>query len=194
MRNEAIGLSIEGTDVKVAHIALSHKGVILKRLDVAQLPEPLGAPLTEKEQEKESMDAFEEAFGEVTEVGAALDARAEDKGDEKEENALSALLGILSGYDLRKAKIGVNLPEDSVSYYLLSDTFAVKGRKLKRALMELVAPKHERPLSPEMIDYVKVADKNLVCLVCDQEPVFLDVLKHNSLSISLFLHRLLVIQ
>ncbi len=175
MRNEAIGLSIEGTDVKVAHIALSHKGVILKRLDVAQLPEPLGVPLTEEEQEKESMGAFEEAFGEVTEAGAALDERAED--EEERETASSALLGILSGYDLRKAKIGVNLPEDSVSYYLLSDTFAVKGRKLKRALMELVAPKHERPLSPEMIDYVKAANKNLVCLVCDQEPAVLDVLK-----------------
>ena len=177
MRNEAIGLSIEGTDVKVAHIALSHKGVILKRLDIAQLPAPLGVPLTEEEQEKESMDAFQEAFGEIAEVGAPVDERAEDEGDEEEEDASSALLGILSGYNLRKAKIGVNLPEDSVSYYLLSDTFAVKGRKLKRALMELVAPKHERSLSPDMINYVKAADKNLLCMVCDQEPAFLDTLK-----------------
>jgi len=176
MRKEAIGLSIEGTDVKVAHIAFSHRGVILKRLEVAQLPEPLGVAAEEEELESESLDAFEEAFGEVSPTKTGLDQKAEDE-EQEEEEASSTLLGVLSGYNLTKAKIGVNLPEDSVSFYTLSDTFAIKGRKLKRALIDMVSPKHDGAISPEMVDYIKAADKNLACLVCNQEPVFLEVLK-----------------
>jgi len=178
MRKEAIGLSIEGTDVKVAHIAFSHKGIILKRLEIAQLPEPLGVATEEEKPVSESQDAFEEAFGEVSRARTGLDQKVEDEEQEGvEEDASSALLGILSGYNLTKAKIGVNLPEDAVSFYTLSDTFAIKGRKLKRALIDMVSPKHDGAISPEMVDYIKAANKNLACLVCDREPVFLEVLK-----------------
>ena len=178
MRKEGIGLSIEGTDVKVAHIAFSHKGVILKRLEVAQLPEPLGVTIEEEEPESESLDAFEEAFGEASRAKAGLGDDAEDGEQEAEdEDSSSTLLGILAGYNLTRAKIAVNLPEDSVSFYTLSDTFAVKGRKLKRALIDMVSPKHDGPISPDMVEYIKAADKNLTCLVCDRTPVFLDVLK-----------------
>ncbi|MBN1593383.1 MAG: tetratricopeptide repeat protein [Candidatus Coatesbacteria bacterium] len=177
MRKEAIGLSIEGTDIKVAHIGLSHKGVILKRLEVARLPEPLGIPTQDEEIADEALDAFEEAFGEVS---SSTDSPIEvGEGGEQagEADSSSALLGILAGYNLTKAKIGVNLPEDAISFYTLSDTFAVKGRKLKRAIIEMVSPRHDGPVSPDMVEYIKSADKNLTCLICDRPPVFLDVLK-----------------
>jgi len=177
MRKEAIGLSIEGTDIKVAHVAFSHKGVILKRLEVAQLPEPLGIAAEEEEPESESLDAFEEAFGEVGRAKTGPGQEAEDEEQLEEEDASTTLLGVLSGYNLTKAKIGVNLPEDAVSFYTLSDTFAIKGRKLKKALIDMVSPKHDGPISLEMVDYVKAADKNLACLICDREPAFLEVLK-----------------
>ena len=178
MKKEAIGISIEGTDVKVAHIAFAHKGVILKRLEVAQLPGPLGVASKEEEPEGGSLDAFEEAFGDFSQVSARLDQKAEEGKQRGEgESASSTLLGVLSGYNLKKAKIGVNLPEDAVSFYTLSDTFAIKGHKLKKALIDMVSPKHDGAIVPEMVDYIKAADKNLACLVCDHEPVFLEVLK-----------------
>ncbi|MBN2208190.1 MAG: tetratricopeptide repeat protein [Candidatus Coatesbacteria bacterium] len=178
MKKEAIGLSIEGTDVKVAHIAFAHKGVILKRLEVAQLPGPLGVASKEDEPEAGSLDAFEEAFGDSSQVSARLDQKAEEVRQRGEgESASSTLLGVLSGYNLTKAKIGVNLPEDAVSFYALSDTFAIKGHKLKKALIDMVSPKHDGAITPEMVDYIKAADNNLACLVCEHEPVFLEVLK-----------------
>ena len=171
MRKEAIGITIDGTDVRIAHLAASSKGLILKRIEIATLPERIGL---EKGQgaDEEQLRSFEEAFGQ-----AAQEEQSEQEQQEEAQDAASALLSLLSGYNLRRAKLALNVPEDGVSYYTLNDNFAVKGTKLKKALIEMVAPTHDAAISPEMVGYIKGADKTLACVVCDSEPLLLPMLK-----------------
>lgn len=177
MRNEAIGLSVEGTDVRVAHLGLSRKGVILKRLEVTQLPAPLG--LAEDELiETDTMSAFDDAFGDVGAIGS--EARPKDDGEpvvDEEIDASSALFNILSEYNMTKSKLALNLQEDTVHFYLFDDNFKVSGPKLKKALVDMVSPNHEVPLSPDMLECIRTQEKKLVCIVSEQQPSALRVIR-----------------
>ncbi|TLY33515.1 MAG: hypothetical protein E6K56_00730 [Ignavibacteria bacterium] len=154
-RNSAIGLFVDGLELRCAKLSLKRGNVVLEELQTAQLATKLEdrhAASGELEALGESIDTF--ALPTSTE---AVQAGAGDNN--------SVLLAMLSKYPTASYVLSYAITEPSIYYHMLEGDFGLKGKKLKeRILAELRSVRSVQP-ALDAIDYFHSADKNLVTVV-----------------------------
>ncbi len=166
-RNSAIGLFVDGLELKLAKLSLKRGTVVLDAIQSTQLVSKLEerqAKAADLDQLGESMDTF--ALPQTTEATESV------AGDNN-----SVLLALLSQYPTSSYVLGYAISEPSIYYHMLESDFGLQGKKLKqRALDELRNVRAVQP-SLDAIDFYHSAEKNLVCVVREDGTTMLNALQ-----------------
>ncbi len=151
-----LGLFVDGLDVKLAHLSVQRKHIVIEELKSATLVAKLhDHKLIEEGAGGDPNDAF--AFSAPGPVDVTGDAVGDDNN--------AVLLGLIANYQRQKYSLTYSLSEPAIYYHVLESDFGLKGKKLKdRILTELRTTRAFQP-APDAVDAIKTDDGNLLCVV-----------------------------
>jgi hypothetical protein len=153
-----LGVFVDGLDVKLAHLTMRQKRVVVQELKSATL-------ITKLQEQKlaetmapamgDSTDAF--SLGEGTSTDAVPETQTEDNN--------AVLLGLLAQYPANKYSLTYSLAEPAIYYHVLESDFGLKGTKLKDRILEEL--KNIRAFQPaaDAVDAIRTDEGNLLCIV-----------------------------
>src|ERR1041385_8534213 len=165
-KNSAIGLFVDGLEIKLAKLSIKRGKVVLEELHTATLASKL--------EERQITETSSEMIGEPTEAFAlpTTEATEEIAGDNN-----SVLLALLSKYPAGKYVLSYAIAEPSIYYHIFESDFGLKEKKLKlRILDELRNVRAVQP-SLDAIDTFTSAEHNLVCVVREDGVAMLSALE-----------------
>jgi hypothetical protein len=156
--SSVVGLFVDGLEVKLAHLVVRKKRVVVKELKSATLVSKLHEHKALEETATglmEPADAFSIGSPQVPDTVS---------GGSTEDND-AVLVSLLSGYARGSYHLTYSLSEPSIYYHLLESDFGLKGKKLKdRILDELRNIRAFQP-SGDAVDAIKTDEGNLLCIV-----------------------------
>lgn len=165
-----IGLFVDGLEVKLAHLALKNKRIILHDVKTANLVKRL----------EERTQAGDEGGGEnidlvgTIETGEIKDEFAEAGGGQTNSEAI---IGLLSEYPSNAYQLVYSISEPSVYYQQFEDNFGLSGNKLKRKLIEeLSATRAVRP-AMDSLAYVDAAEGQILAMIREDGLSLLDLIE-----------------
>ena len=160
--NTAVGMFVDGLEVKVAKISIKRGNVVLEEIKSGTL----ATRLDEQTQAEVAMEAAAPA------PAAGTQEEFVTTGEAGADNN-SVLLGLLSGYPQGKYVLGYAISEPSLYYHSFETDFGLTGKKLKqRAIEELRSVRATQPF-PDAVDIFPSAEKNPVCVVREDGLSFL---------------------
>src|SRR5512135_2872094 len=165
-RTTAIGLFVDGLDLKLAKLSIKKGSVVIDEL--------ASATLATKLEERQVMDL---AADNLNEIGPETFALPSDSGEGVKGDNNSVILGLLSRYPAANYLLSYAISEPSIYYHVVESDFGLKDRKLKmRVLDEL---RSVRAVQPQLdaIDFFYSAEKNLVTVVREDGVTMLNVLE-----------------
>jgi Tfp pilus assembly protein PilN len=155
----ALGIFVDGLDVKLAHLSIKGKRVTINELRSATL-------VSKMEERKNAEVGVEEFAGSAGDSFALPNVPGIDlSGAGQSEDNNAVLLGLLAGYPSRKYSLTYSIAEPAIYYHLLESDFGLKGAKLKeRILNELKNVRAFQP-APDAVDSILTDEGNLLCVV-----------------------------
>ena len=153
-----LGIFVDGLDVKLAHLIVRKKRIVVQELKSATLITKLQeqkAAETMVPAMSESTDAF--SLGETSTTEAVPESQSEDNN--------AVLLGLLAQYPASKYSLTYSLAEPAIYYHVLESDFGLKGAKLKERILEEL--KNIRAFQPaaDAVDAIRTDEGNLLCIV-----------------------------
>ncbi len=161
----AIGIFVDGLDVKLAKLSARHGKI--------QLDELVSTTFVTKLEERQPAAVEVDSIGDATEAFAlpTNEATSEVATDNN-----SVLLSLLSRYPFGTYVLSYAVSEPSVYYHLLESDNGLKGNKLKQRIINEL--RNVRSVQPaiDAVDYFYSADKNLVSVVREDGTMMLNLL------------------
>ncbi len=154
-KTSAVGLFVDGLDVKLAKLSLRRGKIVIDELQSATLV----TKLEERQIVNVEVDNLSDA-GEPFALGASAEPTVEPSGDNN-----NVLLGLLSRYPTKNYVLSYAVSEPSIYYHTLENDFGLKGKKLKQRVLDEL--RNVRAVQPALdaIDFFYSAERNLVCVV-----------------------------
>jgi len=157
-RGTVLGLFVDGLDVKLAHLTVKKKRVVVEELRSATLVAKLADRKTTEDTAmsfSDSTDAFSLSATSAPEINTQ---------SQTEDNS-AVLIGLLAQYPRNKYSVVYALSEPAIYYHLMESDFGLKGKKLKdRILEELRSIRAFQPAA-DAVDAIKTDEGNLLCVV-----------------------------
>ena len=170
-RKGAIGICVEGRNLKLAYLRREGKGFVLEKLEEARLVKPLEGA----EEEKAAPEKTEDVFGleEVPAEGVFEEVPSEGE----EETNESVLLGLLSPFPLARSALAFSLSETKVYYYEVEGISPkLKGKRLRRALRDYISERHQLEVSSEQVCPILREDGRVLVLAHEDPLPLLELL------------------
>lgn len=165
-KTSAVGLFVDGLELKLAKLSLRRGTIVLDDLLTATLATKLeerhAASVELETMSESSADTFALPTSEVAEVSSA------------DNN--SVLLGLLSKYPSSNYVLGYAISEPSIYYHMLESDFGLKGTKLKQRVLDEVRTVRAVQPALDAIDFFRSAEKNLVCVIREDGTTMLNLL------------------
>ncbi len=154
-----VGLFVDGLDVKLAHLTMHGRKIVVNELRSATLasrmaehkPAEVGAAVG-----LESADAFS--------LSASAEVSAPVTGVETEDNN-SILLGLLGSYPAAKYSLAYSLAEPAIYYHVVDHDFGLKGIKLKSRILEELHNLRAFQPALDAVDTIRTEEGGLLCIV-----------------------------
>lgn len=154
-KTTAVGLFVDGLELKLAKLSMKRGKVVIDELRSATL----ATKLEERTATTIEMEPLTESSSEAFALPAS-EPTAESSADNN-----SVMLGLLSRYPTSSYVLGYAISEPSIYYHALESDFGLKGKKLKmRAVEELRNVRSVQP-SVDAIDFFPTAEKSLMSVV-----------------------------
>ncbi len=153
-KKSAIGLFVDGLEIKFAKLSKKGKNVVIDELKVASLVNKL-----EERQLKDLSDGFADSTTDTLSLPAGA-----DRSESGEDNN-AVLLGLLSEYKPSSYLLGYAISEPSVYYHTIESDFGLKGTKLKEKIIEELKKVRSVQPVPDAVDVFYSSDRNLICAV-----------------------------
>ena len=157
-RNTAIGMFVDGLNVKIAKLSINGKNVVVEELQSATLAARLEEPKMQMlEAGTEGGGEGGESFGSTPLLESAAELGMNDNN--------SVILGLLSRYPADKYVLGYALEEPSIYYHVFETDFGLEGKKLKTKIVGEL--QNVRATAPpiDSVDTFFSAEKNLVSVI-----------------------------
>ena len=158
-KNNVIGLFVDGLDIKLAHLSLRGRRVIVEELRTATL--------VTKMAEHKSVDLGitagldgSDAFS-LQSLPASEGASSEMHSDDND----SVLLSLLASYPATKYSLIYSLAEPSIYYHVIESDFGLKGIKLKDRILEELRNIRAFQPATDAVDTIETDEGNLLCIV-----------------------------
>ena len=137
---ETLGLQIDGHQIQVAHLRRKGKQIALVGLNSAPLVNRLDTEHSEEGSTPEAVDTgdilglVEES--EVETIEPEFQEGEEEEEEQEPDTNSEVLYRLLERFPIQRCNLAVSLMETGVFFTDFDDTFGLKGRKLKKRLME----------------------------------------------------------
>jgi hypothetical protein len=153
----AVGLFVDGLDVKLAHLTIKGKKIVVQELK--------SATLVTKLHEHKTVEEPASAMGETSDAFNLTAAAAPEVTAEQSEDNNAVLLGLLAQYPASKYSLTYSLAEPAIYYHVLESDFGLKGKRLKDRILDEL--KNIRAFQPaaDAVDAIKTDEGNLLCIV-----------------------------
>jgi Tfp pilus assembly protein PilN len=155
-----IGLFVDGLDLKLAHLAVKGRRVIVQELRTATLASKMaehksvdiGLPGADG-----GSDPFAVSSGGSVMESATADVQSDDNS--------SILLSLLAAYPSTKYSLVYSLAEPAIYYHVLETDYGLKGVKLRQRILEEL--RNIRAFQPMMdaVDHIHTEEGGLLCIV-----------------------------
>lgn len=153
-----LGLFVDGHDVKLAHLSVQRRHIVIEELKSATLSSKL-----------QDRKILEEVMSGPSDGGDAFNlpasATPDQPSDTDREDNNAVLLGLIAHYPRNKYSLTYSLAEPSIYYHQLESDFGLRGSRLKdRILNELKSIRAFQPAA-DAVDAIKTDEGNLLCIV-----------------------------
>jgi len=170
-----VGLHIDGQQVQIAHLHREGSQIRIVTLDSAALITRLDLEQGEEGEESvpEQVDAGD-ILGLVEEPTVADDAPTEEEGEEQApETNTEVLYRLLGGISFKKRSLAISLMEGRVFFSEFADNFGLKGKRLKKRLLEETEKKRtsEGAISLEEQHGFLTTDRGTVLSIVHEDPL-----------------------
>lgn len=156
-RNNVLSIFVDGLEVKLAHLSMKGKRVILHELR--------SATLVSKLEDRKTADMAVGAFGDDADTFAIPAAPTSEPSSSESDDNNAVLLGLLAQYPTKRYALSYSVSEPAIYYHVLESDFGLKGKKLKaRILEELRAIRAFQPAA-DAVDAIPTDEGNLLCVV-----------------------------
>lgn len=159
----AIGLFVDGLDVKFAHVSYKNKQFKLEEVRTVNLAKKLEEMPAVTEPAATELEGIE-----LTESGPEtadlIEAVPQEEGAEQENNR-SILYSLLSDFPASAYQLVYSISEPSVYYQVFEDSFGLEGIKLKRKLAEELAQVRTAKPDLDTIGYIPAADGQVLAII-----------------------------
>jgi len=152
-----IGLFVDGLDVKLAHLTVKKKRIVVNDL--------ASATLVSRLQEQKVTEDIMASGADTTDAFAIPVAPAAGGGEGEGDDNNAVLLGLLSKYPKGKFSLTYSLSEPSIYYHVMESDFGLKGKKLKQRILEELRSIRAFQPSEDAVDSIKTDEGNLLCIV-----------------------------
>jgi hypothetical protein len=153
-----LGLFVDGLDIKLAHLAVHKRHVVIEELKSATLV----AKIHDRKLVEENVGALVDSTDAFS-IPSAPPAEAAPETVKEDNNAV--LLGLIANYPRSKYTLTYSLAEPAIYYHVLESDFGLKGKRLTdRILAELKNTRAFQP-APDAVGSIRTDDGNLLCIV-----------------------------
>jgi len=165
-KNTAIGVFVDGLELKFAKLSIRKGKVVIDDLQTASLVTKL--------EERQAAGVELENLSDASETFALAGTEPTVEGTGSNSNVL---LELLSKYKTSEYVFSYAISEPSIYYHVFESDYGLEGKKLKqRVIDELRSVRAVQP-APDAIDYFYSVDKNLVCVVREDGVSMLNLLE-----------------
>jgi hypothetical protein len=166
-----LGLFVDGLDVKLAHLTLQKRKVIIEDLKSATLASKLAEHKMADEPATIAADGSDP-------FNLSLAPQQEVTSPTQSDDNNAVLLGLLASYPRNKYTLTYSLAEPAIYYHVLESDFGLKGKKLKdRILVELKNIRAFQP-APDAVDTIRTDEGSLLCVVREEGMSLIDSLEN----------------
>jgi hypothetical protein len=155
-KKSAIGLFVDGLEIKFAHLSKKGKSVVIDELRSASL-------ITKLEERQLRELSGSDSFGEGGSDTFAIPTGTEKAESTEDNNAV--MLGLLAPYNPSSYILGYAISEPSIYYHTVESDFGLKGTKLKEKIIDELRKVRSVQPPTDAVDVFYSSDKNLVCAV-----------------------------
>ncbi len=158
----AVGIFVDGLDVKFAHVSFKNKQFKLEEVRTVNLAKKLEEihAVESSAPELEGIDVVD-TEPETTDM---MEAVPEEEGGDKENNR-SILYSLLSDFPASAYQLVYSISEPSVYYQTFEDSFGMSGAKLKRKLVEQLAQVRTTKPDLDAVGYIPAADGQVLAII-----------------------------
>ncbi len=177
----ALGLFVDGLEVKFAHLGIKGKQVSVYDVKTANLVSRLEEQPAMEAGMLESMDAGTGATGDIFGGEAPTPTPAEPTGGVSEEitgaeTNSSVILSLLSGFPPSAYTLGYSIIEPSIYYHVTESDFGLRGKKLRNRIMEELRAVRATSPSADALDYVQTEEGGLLCAIREDGTALMNTL------------------
>jgi hypothetical protein len=170
-KKTSIGIFIDGQEIKLARLSVHRGTVVLNELE----SQHLDAKLEEQRQNTETVTLS--VGGDSTESFALATPPPDVATPESTGDNNSVVLGLLSRYQPGKYTLSYAITEPSIYYHTFENDFGLKGKKLRKRVLEELGAIRSANVSPDSVDYFQSVDKNLVAVIREDGMSLLRILE-----------------
>ncbi|MGA9119221.1 MAG: hypothetical protein WB699_07615 [Bacteroidota bacterium] len=158
-KNNVVGLFVDGLDIKLAHLSLRGRRVVVEELRTATLATKMA--------EHKTMDMGIPSTVDVSE-GFSLSPTPVNESPASEiqsDDNNSVLLSLLASYPVSKYSLVYSLAEPAIYYHNIESDFGLKGLKLKQRILEEL--RNIRAFQPaiDAVDMIATEEGGLLSIV-----------------------------
>ena len=140
-----LGLFVDGLDIKLAHLAVHKRHIVIEELKSATLV----AKIHDRKLVEENIGALVDSTDAFS-IPSAPPPEAAPETVKEDNNAV--LLGLIANYPRSKYSLTYSLAEPAIYYHVLESDFGLKGKRLNdRILAELKNIRAFQP-APDAVD------------------------------------------
>jgi Tfp pilus assembly protein PilN len=156
--NNVIGLFVDGLDVKLAHLTVKKKRIVVNDLMSATL-------VTKLREHKIGEDILAGASDAEDAFAVPVAPTPEPGGETQSDDNNAVLLGLLAKYPKGKYSLTYSLAEPSIYYHVMESDFGLKGKKLKERILEELRSIRAFQPAEDAVDAIKTDEGNLLCII-----------------------------
>jgi hypothetical protein len=158
-KNNVVGLFVDGLDIKLAHLSLHGRRVVVEELRTATL----ATKMAEHKSVDLGVGAGVDAGGDFS--LSALPVNDVPAPEVQSDDNNSVLLSLLASYPASKYSLVYSLAEPAIYYHNVESDFGLKGLKLKQRILEEL--RNIRAFQPaiDAVDTIANEEGGLTCIV-----------------------------
>jgi len=174
----AIGITINGTEVRAAFLSLVRNKAVIKALESTKLPHPLEHARIKERVIPESIDDLENAFDISAPDMVDHDDNVTEVDEENERDLnVSAIYNLLDKFQNIKAQLAINSPILTVKYDYLEKAAVEKDKDFRKKIKDKISIWGNEDDEIRRTNYVEISDSRYLLVDYEYHPPILDLME-----------------
>ena len=172
----AIGISINGTEVRAALMCLEKGKAVIKALEKTTLSAPVALSRQTVKKVEEAAPVLEAAFDLADGTPAAETQSEEITEDTNDDQSVSQIYALLDKFQNIKSHLAINCPTLTVKYDYVNRDSVPKEKRFKRGLRSKINGWNREDSAERTSRYININDEKALHIDYEQHPSIIDLM------------------